>query len=87
MIIETPLYKRTAKKYRKKNYTMGALEEAVHALDVNDRQTLQVKHNDHKLYQGDRILHVAYYNDNWLLKYRREKGRVVLLAVGGHNDL
>ena len=87
----TPLFIRSAKKYKCKNYPMDSIKACVKAIVTEDIAFLE-KHKDHGLYKGVREMHIdRQFNDNWLLYYRFNQQTQVLeleiIDVGGHDKI
>lgn len=89
-IRQTTKFKRDLKRMViKKHYSKEKLVAAVHAIFVDDRETLQSKYHDHSLagqLRGYRELHIE---PDWLLMYFiHDKELVLSLArTGKHQDL
>lgn len=88
-IEQTPQFKRDFKRLAKKKFDMGKLKAAVERIAESDTETLKRKYRDHALkgnLAGYRELHIER---DWLLVYRIEGNRTVLLLLrtGSHDEV
>lgn len=87
MLHKTTQFKRKEERFKKKNYDMGLLNQALKNLSNNDKEKLSSLHHDHKLFRGGREMHVSKRNDDWLVYYEREGDKINLIDMGGHDEL
>lgn len=92
-IEQVPTFKRNVKKLKRKHYDMERLKKVVKLIVDNDVDELKRKHKL-GIIKGTHptVWHVHVdrsYNDDWVLCYRMEDDRLVLLLLttGGHEVL
>ncbi len=85
-IIPTGAFRRDFKRLSKSGrHDMGALKAVVEAL-AND-QELDFKYRDHSL-TGNWLDHrECHIRPDWLLVYRLEPGKLILVRSGSHSEL
>lgn len=88
-----PAFKRNVKKLKRKHYDIERIKKVVKLIAENNTAELKRKHKLRKI-QGTHpiIWHVHVdrnYNDEWVLCYRLENDRLVLLLLttGSHDVL
>lgn len=81
----TNVFKKSLKKCKKRNYDLKLLEEVINLLVKGE--TLPEKYKDHQLVNT--INRECHIKPNWLLVYRYEKDKLILILVdtGTHSDL
>lgn len=92
-IEQVPTFKRNVKKLKRKHYDMERLKKVVKLIVENDVEELKRKHKL-GIIKGAHptVLHVHVdrsYNDDWVLCYRIENNRLVLLllTIGNYDVL
>lgn len=92
-IEQVPTFKRDVKKLKRKHYDLEKLKKVVKLIDENNVTELKRKHKL-GIIKGTKptVWHVHVdrsYNDDWLLCYRIENNRLVLLLLttGSHEIL
>lgn len=92
-IEQVPTFKRNVKRLKRKHYDIEKLKHVVKLIVENDIDELKKKHKL-GIIKGTHptVWHVHVdrsYNDNWVLCYRFENNKLVLLLLttGGHEVL
>lgn len=83
----TAQFRKDYKRVKKRGYDLRLLESVIDTLLSGD--TLDAKHKDHQLTGNMRKYRECHIQPDWLLMYRIDNDRLVLVAnrTGTHSDL
>lgn len=83
----TSQFRRDYKRVKKRGYKTELLKDALNALLNED--TLDSRYRDHALTGDMAMYRECHIQPDWLLIYRKERDRLVLVAhrTGTHSDL
>lgn len=87
MLETTSQFRRDYKRVKKRGYNMELLREVIDTLLAG--RELDAKHRDHQLTGSMKDYRECHIQPDWLLMYRVERERLVLVAnrTGTHADL
>ena len=86
-LVTTSQFRKDYKRAKKRGYNMELLKTALDLLLTGN--ALPPEYNDHQLTGNMRNYRECHILPDWLLVYRVEKGRLVLVAnrTGTHSDI